>query len=279
MARKDYPKPFIFHDGRLVTRPDPLRLLVVLLWLPFGVLLATTRSVIGIVLPYKLILMFTALTGFRIRVQHPETKQQPDPQSGVGSATNKGTLYVCNHQTLLDPVLLSTGILRRVSAVTYSLSSFSEVMSPIPTVRLTRDRLKDRAVMRSMLEHGDLIVCPEGTTCRERYLLRFSPLFAEIAEKIVPVAVRARSSMFYGSTAKGFKWLDSPFFLMNPCPWYELTFHEPVPGRPDSNELCYEIANGIQAQLGQTLGFECTNLTRRDKYRMLAGHDGIDPRN
>jgi glycerol-3-phosphate acyltransferase len=130
-----------------------------------------------------------------------------------------------------------------------------------------------------MLEHGDLVVCPEGTTCREPYLLRFSPLFAEIAEKIVPVAVRARSSMFYGTSARGFKWLDSPFFLMNPSPWYELIFHEPVSGRPDSKELCYDIANGIQALLGQTLRFECTNLTRRDKYRMLAGHDGIDPRN
>lgn len=279
MARKDYPKPFIFHDGRLVARPDPLRLLAILLWFPFGIFLAITRILIGIVLPYKLILVFTALNGFRIRVQHLETKQQPDLLSAVASPKNKGTLYICNHQTLLDPVLLSTGILRRVSALTYSLSSFSEVISPIPTVRLTRDRLKDRAIMRSMLERGDLVVCPEGTTCREPYLLRFSPLFAEIAEKIVPVAVRARSSMFYGTTTRGFKWLDSPFFLMNPIPWYELTLHEPVSGRPDSNELCYDIANGIQALLGKSLGFECTNLTRRDKYRMLAGHDGIDTRN
>ncbi|KAJ4778805.1 Glycerol-3-Phosphate Acyltransferase [Rhynchospora pubera] len=279
LARKDYPKPFIFHDGRLVTRPDPIRFLAVFLWFPIGVFLAVTRVLVGIVFPYKVALPILALNGFRIRIGVPVTQKETDPKSVVESPKTKGTLYVCNHQTLLDPVLLSTAILRRVSAVTYSLSSFSEVISPIPTVRLTRDRFKDREIMRSMLERGDLVVCPEGTTCREQYLLRFSPLFAEIADKIVPVAVRARGGMFYGTTARGYKWLDSPFFLMNPFPWYEFNLHEPVSGRPDSKELCYDIANGIQMLIGKTLGFECTNLTRRDKYRMLAGNDGIDQRN
>ncbi|XP_065006828.1 glycerol-3-phosphate acyltransferase RAM2-like [Musa acuminata AAA Group] len=269
VPRSEYPKPLIFHDGRLVALPTPLDSLIVLLWIPFGVVLVTLRILLGLSSPYKLCLLCTAATGVRIRAQFHE------PRSDAATRSRSHTLFVCNHRTLVDPVIISTALRRKVTAVTYSVSRLSELISPIPTIRLRRDRFEDGARMRSSLGHGDLVVCPEGTTCREPYLLRFSPLFAEIAEDIVPVAVTNEGSMFYGTTVRGHKCLDSFFFLMNPRPSYGLDFLAKVPGGQKSK---YDVANHIQQAIGRTIGFECTNLTRKDKYRMLAGHDGLDPR-
>ncbi|KAI4308089.1 hypothetical protein L6164_031199 [Bauhinia variegata] len=83
--------------------------------------------------------------------------------------------------------------------------------------------------------------------------------------------------MFYGTTASGLKCLDPFFFLMNPRPSYYIEILEKVPreftcagGRPSC-----EVANYIQKQLAHALGFKCTTFTRRDKYLMLAGNEGI----
>ncbi|KAF3975133.1 hypothetical protein CMV_001596 [Castanea mollissima] len=268
MPREKYPKPLIFHDGRLAFLPTPLATLTMFMWLPFGIIIAIFRLLIGIYLPYKLAFLLGSWSGVNIQFKGCNPSR---------SNHQKGVLYVCTHRTLLDPVFLSTSLGKPLTAVTYSLSKMSEFIAPLKTVRLTRDRKQDGDTMQRLLSEGDLVVCPEGTTCREPYLLRFSSLFAELADDIVPVAINAQVSMFYGTTASGLKCLDPIFFLMNPRPSYHL---EVLPKLPREltcagGKSSFEVANYIQRTLADALGFECTNLTRREKYMMLAGNEGI----
>lgn len=268
MPREKYPKPLVFHDGRLAFLPTPSATLAMFMWLPLGIFLAIFRLIIGIFFPYKYAILLGSATGAHLRVSGT---CPPRSESG------KGVLYVCTHRTLLDPVFLSTAIEKPLTAVTYSLSKMSEFLSPIRTVRLTRDRKQDGETMQKLLSEGDLVVCPEGTTCREPYLLRFSSLFAELADEIVPVAMNTNVTMFYGTTASGLKCLDPIFFLMNPRPCYNIQILEKVPKELTvaGGKSSHEVANYIQRQLGDALGFECTSLTRRDKYLMLAGNEGL----
>ncbi|CAK8538753.1 unnamed protein product [Lathyrus sativus] len=268
MTRDKYPKPLIFHDGRLAFLPTPSASFCMFMWLPIGIFLAIYRILLGVLLPYKLALELGVCSGIDLNIKGtvPE-KTKP----------NKGVLFVCTHRTLLDPVFLSTSLAKPLTAVTYSLSKVSEFIAPIKTVRLTRNRKQDGETMQKLLKEGDLVVCPEGTTCREPYLLRFSSLFAELADEIVPVAMNTNVSMFYGTTASGLKCLDPIFFLMNPKPSYHIQILEKVPKELTcaGGKSSFEVANYIQKQLGEALGFECTNYTRRDKYLMLAGNEGI----
>uniref|UniRef100_A0A0D9YC14 Phospholipid/glycerol acyltransferase domain-containing protein n=1 Tax=Oryza glumipatula TaxID=40148 RepID=A0A0D9YC14_9ORYZ len=269
LPRGRYPKPLIFHDGRLAFLPTPSAALAFFLFLPLGVILSVIRISIGILLPYKISFGAGALFGVRYR-----TSGLRAPEPGV---KRRGVLYVCTHRTLVDPIMLTAALQKPVPAVTYSLSRLSEVIAPIKTVRLTRDRERDAETMSRLLEHGDLAVCPEGTTCREPYLLRFSPLFAELADDMEPVALDAQVTTLYGTTASGHKWLDPVVFFANPQPAYRVDFLGAVPrewtragGRAGA-----EVANWVQRRLGEALGYECTGLTRRDKYMMLAGNDGV----
>ncbi|KAM1429897.1 hypothetical protein ACFX2I_046036 [Malus domestica] len=274
MPRHKHPKPVIFHDGRLAFLPTPSATLAMFLWLPIGIILAIFRISVGIILPYEIALFLACWTGVNLSVKGCINSTSSNPQK-------TGVFYVCTHRTLLDPVFLSTALRKPLTAVTYSLSKMSEILAPIKTVRLTRDRKQDGETMERLLSEGDLVVCPEGTTCREPYLLRFSSLFAELADEIVPVAINTNVSMFYGTTASGLKCLDPIFFLMNPRPAYYVEVLGKLPkeltcaGGKSSNE----VANYIQRKLADALGFECTSLTRRDKYLMLAGNEGIVPDN
>ncbi|KAH9626858.1 hypothetical protein KSS87_002258 [Heliosperma pusillum] len=274
LPRESYPKPFIFHDGRLSLNPTPTASFTLFLWLPFAFILAFFRALIVLSLPLKLATPLVALTGIRLL----STAPNPAYATTAASCNNKGQLYVCNHKTLLDPLYLSYTLMKPLTAVTYSLSRLSEMLAPIKTVRLRRDRNQDGLMMKKLLSQGDLVVCPEGTTCREPYILRFSPLFAEMSDQIVPVAVDCHVTMFYGTTASGLKCLDPLFFLLNPRPSYTVQLLDPVRGLStcqDSSQSRFDVANHVQGQIGEALSFRCTKLTRKDKYLILAGNHGV----
>ncbi|XP_074286157.1 putative glycerol-3-phosphate acyltransferase 2 [Silene latifolia] len=276
LPKDKYPKPLIFHDGRLAFEPTPLATLIMFIWLPFGIILSLTRILVGTLLPYKVstpVLAFTGLT--YISSNNPPHILTTNSKPGK----SKGVIFVCNHKIVLDPVYLSLTLQTRLSAVTYSISKLTATISLlVKTLNLTRDKAKDAVIMQNALSQGDLVVCPEGTTCREPYLLRFSPLFAEISDDIIPIAVEAKFSMFYGTTATGMKALDPFIVLMNPKPFYYLKFLDKLP----KNRTCkgggvsrLEVANYVQAEIGKALGYKCTQLTRKDKYAVLAGNDGL----
>ncbi|KAL5561045.1 hypothetical protein UlMin_030792 [Ulmus minor] len=273
LPRDKYPKPLIFHDGRLAFRPTPFKALQTFIWGPFGLLLAISRSFVALSLPYHISIPILASTGLRLTVNKPK----PGPISSPKQDKPRGLLYVCNHRTLLDPLYLAFALKNNLAALTYSLSRVSEILSPIKTVRLSRNRDRDSIKMDRLLRRGDLVVCPEGTTCREPYLLRFSPLFSEIADEIVPVAVGTHVGMFHGTTAGGLKCLDPLFFLMNPSPIYTVQILAKISGLSTCHDgkSRFDVANRVQSELGKALGYECTTLTRRDKYLILAGNEGI----
>uniref|UniRef100_A0ACD5UI13 Uncharacterized protein n=1 Tax=Avena sativa TaxID=4498 RepID=A0ACD5UI13_AVESA len=277
LPRSRYPKAVVFHDGRLAFMPTASSTLAMLMWLPFGVALGAARLAVALTVPYRYSTPILAATGMSWWLKAGE--RPPLPGADGERGRRRGQLFVCNHRTLIDPVYVSVALDRPVRAVSYSLSRLSELISPIgQTVRLTRDRDADGRAMARLLDRGDLVVvCPEGTTCREPYLLRFSPLFTELSDDVVPVGIAVETAMFYPTTADGLKCLDPLYYMVNPRMCYTVQFLEKVSTAAvrEGKEPRADMANLVQRKMGDALGYSCTMLTRKDKYGMLAGNDGV----
>ncbi|CAL5095244.1 unnamed protein product [Urochloa decumbens] len=267
----------ILHDGRLARRPTATNTLLTFLWMPLGFALALLRVSLHLLLPPHAVSYAYRLTGIRLAV-----RGQPPPPSRKGRR-RPGVLFVCNHRTALDAVAITAALGRKVTCFTYGASGFSRLVSPVTAAAVelsARERDADAARVRRLLDDGDdVVVFPEGATCREPFLLRFDTGFAELTDRIVPVAIDARESMFHGSMARGHRSMDPMFFFMNPRPAYEVTFLNQLPleltcggGRSP-----VEVASYVQKVLAAQLGFECTGITRKDKYGVLAGTDGRVP--
>ncbi|XP_073135832.1 glycerol-3-phosphate acyltransferase RAM2-like [Henckelia pumila] len=267
------PKPVLFHDGRLVQKPTPMVALGIVLWFPIGIVLAIIRIIMGALVPQSILSYVSLPFGFTIKVKGHPFNNIRDRNREIA----RGMVFATSHRCVLDAVLISASLGGKSATVSYSVPSTSEWLSPMKTVRLTRDRDKDAKVMRDILDEGrHLVMCPEGTTCREPYLLRFSALFAECSDQIIPVATTVKTTMFYGNTARGYKWLDPIFFMMNPFPTYEVTFLDKLPydRTCSAGKSAHYVANHVQELIAEYLQYKCTNLTRKDKYLELAGTDG-----
>ncbi|KAL7081221.1 hypothetical protein ACP275_14G026300 [Erythranthe tilingii] len=254
VRKEALPKLVIFHDGRLVGKPTPLAALLIVLWFPIGVLLSLLR-VFSCWLSDKSALSYYIMN----LLACPITIKGTAAAAGV---RGRGVVFVCSHRTALDAAVVSA-CLRRITTTTISYSSAAKLIG------------------RKFLDEGkSLVMFPEETTCRGPYLLRFSPLFAELSDQIAPVAIAVKTSMFNGTTARGYKWMDPFFFYMNPFPAYEVTFLNKL----SPEERCYissgqksshhQVANNVQKMIAQSLKYEVTDFTRRDKYRALVGSDG-----
>ncbi|CAA7403371.1 unnamed protein product [Spirodela intermedia] len=236
--------PVGFHDGRFVRRPEAITALLVFLWMPLGFALSLLRVLLHVTLPRRLRRHCYALTGVKLAV-----RGSPPPPPAAGSP---GSLLVCNRRTPLDTLAVAAALGGR----------------PISAA-------SDGELVSALLQKGDVVVFPEETTCREPFLLRFPPSFAELSDRIVPVAIDAGADLFHGTTAAGGdgnSYLDAFFFLMNPRPTYEITFLDPFPeewtcrgGKPAT-----EVASLVQQLLAETLGFQCTAFTGKDKLTPLS---------
>ncbi|KAL9275801.1 putative glycerol-3-phosphate acyltransferase 3 [Drosera capensis] len=276
LPRDKYPKPLIFHDGRLVTKPTPQMAIALFMWLPFSLFLVIMRLIPCIALPFKTVRPILAFLGMRLVVSESKPTNPSSPRREKPHERRRGILYVCNHRTLCEPFYLKLGLEKDVVALSYGLSKIINFLSL--SVTLTRKREEDAMIIRKFLDQGhNLSICPEGTTCREPYLLRFSPLFTEVSDYLVPVAINSCFTMFYGNTAAGLKFFDPVFFLMDPHPSYTVSLLEKVRGlsaRQDDNGLSkFDLANQVQREIAEVLGLECTRLTRKDNTLSLKNNN------
>jgi 1-acyl-sn-glycerol-3-phosphate acyltransferase len=115
-----------------------LLVVITLLWLSLGFVLPVLCIAAGI-LPMSWGYFLITSLGMQVMI-----KGRPSAgplQLILDKNNNKlaavaGVLFICSHRTLLDPIFFSVALGCCITAVTYSISQFSEIVSPIKTVAL-----------------------------------------------------------------------------------------------------------------------------------------------
>ena len=93
----------ILHDGRLVLRPTDINALLTFLWLPIGFAFALLRVLINLLVPTRLVFYAYKITGIKLAVRgHP-----PPPPT---KRRRPGVVFVCNHRTTLDQVMVAAAL-------------------------------------------------------------------------------------------------------------------------------------------------------------------------
>jgi len=111
-----------------------------------------------------------------------------------------GALYICNHQSFLDPVLMSVALLRPVNymarASLFRLPVFRQLIESLnafPVRRGAADLAALKEAMRRLRRGGQVVVFAEGTRTRDGRIQPFLPGVAMLAQRAaawtVPVLI------------------------------------------------------------------------------------------
>jgi 1-acyl-sn-glycerol-3-phosphate acyltransferase len=114
--------------------------------------------------------------------------------------TRGGAVYICNHQSFLDPVLMSFALRRPMSYMARDtlfhvplFKRFITALNAFPVRRGTADTGAMKEAMRRLKAGGQVVVFAEGTRTLDGRIGRFLPgvvlLAQRSAEWIVPVVI------------------------------------------------------------------------------------------
>lgn len=138
----------IFYDGRLAKRPTPAMALSILLWIPFGIIVAAIRMSLIFLLPLRAMSYVNPILGIQVTAKG----QPPQPPT----ARNSSLLFVGNHRTLLDGFALSHALGRTMPGIIFTASRFPSILSVVPLVWITRkSRDIDAEIIKQALSEGE----------------------------------------------------------------------------------------------------------------------------
>jgi 1-acyl-sn-glycerol-3-phosphate acyltransferase len=196
--------------------------------------------------------LFCTLTLFRMRIW------------GSGHVPRHGpVLYLSNHQSVLDPVLVSVGASFRPTNSLARSTLFSNwigtlVMHSFGGIPLSRGGHGDKQTMRRSLEILDmgqsLVIFPEGTRSDGKQIHRFRPgsmaLIKRAKPMVVPVAIVGTSNAW----ARG-KMLPTPFKPIGVMYGRPIPAEELITMDTDAMEYLRQRVIQMQQEIRQTMQF------------------------